>query len=135
MNPGPGDVALVRAAQSGDAGSLGLLLKSHRARMLAIAVSMLGRVWTALERLSEPLRLVATLRYFTGAQSYEAIAEICGVPVGSVRSRLSAAKARLADELLRTATQVLHHSDGPVRRVVSHYAPRDPADVTVVRAV
>jgi RNA polymerase sigma-70 factor, ECF subfamily len=60
-------------------------------------------VWTALERLSEPLRLAVTLRYFTGASSYEAIAEVCGVPVGTVRSRLSAAKAKLADELLETA--------------------------------
>ena len=32
-------------------------------------------VWTALERLSEPLRLAVMLRYFTGASSYEAIAE------------------------------------------------------------
>ena len=51
-------------------------------------------VWTALERLSEPLRLAVMLRYFTGASSYEAIAEVCGVPVGTVRSRLSAAKAQ-----------------------------------------
>ena len=60
-------------------------------------------VWTALERLSEPLRLAVMLRYFTGASSYEAIAEVCGVPVGTVRSRLSAAKAKLAEELLETA--------------------------------
>jgi len=60
-------------------------------------------VWTALERLSEPLRLAVTLRYFTGASSYEAIAELCGVPVGTVRSRLNAAKAKLAEELLETA--------------------------------
>ena len=57
-------------------------------------------VWTALERLSEPLRLAVMLRYFTGASSYEAIADVCGVPVGTVRSRLSAAKAKLAEELL-----------------------------------
>ena len=31
-------------------------------------------VWTALERLSEPLRLAVMLRYFSGASSYEAIA-------------------------------------------------------------
>jgi RNA polymerase sigma factor (sigma-70 family) len=60
-------------------------------------------VWTALERLSEPLRLAVMLRYFTGASSYETIADICGVPVGTVRSRLSAAKAKLAEELLETA--------------------------------
>jgi RNA polymerase sigma factor (sigma-70 family) len=60
-------------------------------------------VWTALGRLSEPLRLPLILRHFSGASSYEAIAEICGVPVGTVRSRLNAARTRLADELLATA--------------------------------
>jgi RNA polymerase sigma factor (sigma-70 family) len=60
-------------------------------------------VWTALERLPEPLRLAVMLRYFTGARSSEAIADTFGVPVGTVRSRLSAAKRRLAEELLETA--------------------------------
>jgi RNA polymerase sigma-70 factor (ECF subfamily) len=70
-------------------------------------------VWTALERLSEPLRLAVMLRYFTGASSYEAIAELCGVPVGTVRSRLSAAKAKLAEELLETAATA--HDDAVAR--------------------
>ena len=175
MSEGPPDVILVRAAQSGDTASLGALLERHRARMLALAVGILGHgpqaedavqdacliavrrlgelrdpsaarawlltivtnacraqlrrsapalmsdademldaptpdtveraiehsalrdwVWTALERLSEPLRLVTILRYFTGADSYDAIAALCGVPVGTVRSRLNAAKANLA---------------------------------------
>ena len=68
-------------------------------------------VWTALERLSEPLRLVVLLRYFSGASSYEAIAEVCGVPVGTVRSRLSAAKAKLAEELLETAAAAHDEAD------------------------
>jgi Sigma-70, region 4 len=69
-------------------------------------------VWTALERLSEPLRLVTILRYFTCADSYEAIAELCGVPIGTVRSRLNAAKANLAEELLNTAAQQHVHPGG-----------------------
>ena len=60
-------------------------------------------VWTAIEQLSPPLRLAVVLRYFTGASSYEAIAEVSGVPVGTVRSRLSSARAKLADALLATA--------------------------------
>lgn len=60
-------------------------------------------VWTALGGLSEPLRVAVVLRYFTSANSYDAIAELCGVPVGTVRSRLNAARKQLADELLRTA--------------------------------
>jgi RNA polymerase sigma factor (sigma-70 family) len=66
-------------------------------------------VWTALDRLSEPLRLPIVLRYFSNASSYEAIADVCGVPVGTVRSRLNAARTKLADELLATAA--LAHAD------------------------
>ncbi|HEX5618909.1 MAG TPA: sigma-70 family RNA polymerase sigma factor [Solirubrobacteraceae bacterium] len=66
-------------------------------------------VWTALERLSEPLRTPLVLRYFSNASSYDAIADICGVPVGTVRSRLNAARGKLADELLATAA--LAHTD------------------------
>jgi RNA polymerase sigma factor (sigma-70 family) len=61
-------------------------------------------VWAALERLSEPLRLAVMLRYFTAAASYEAIADLCAIPVGTVRSRLHAGRARLADELLAIAS-------------------------------
>lgn len=60
-------------------------------------------VWHALEDLSPPLRLVAMLRYFTGVTSYDDIAGACGVPVGTVRSRLSEARGRLARALLATA--------------------------------
>jgi RNA polymerase sigma-70 factor (ECF subfamily) len=187
------DAALVRAAQTGEAESLGALLERHRALLLAVAVGMLGHgpraedavhdtfvlalrhigelrdpgaarawllailgnvcraelrrpaaapvaepaeprgaadlrpvdeaidrlalrdwVWAALERLSEPLRLVVVLRHFTSASSYEAIADVCGVPVGTVRSRLNAARRKLADELLATAAGA-HPDAGPGR--------------------
>jgi RNA polymerase sigma factor (sigma-70 family) len=185
---GPDDAVLARAAQAGDATSMGLLFERHRAHLHAVAVGMLGHgsdsedcvqdtiviamrrigelrepaaiggwlvaivvnvcraqlrrstrelpdadtaelrgaldsveeavdrgalrdwVWTALERLPEPQRVVVMLRHFSTASSYSAIAEICDVPVGTVRSRLNAARARLADELLRTATAA--HADG-----------------------
>ena len=75
-------------------------------------------VWTALERLSEPLRLAVLLRYFTGASSYETIADVCGVPVGTVRSRLSAAKQKLAEELLETAAAAHDDEVGRLRHAV-----------------
>jgi RNA polymerase sigma-70 factor (ECF subfamily) len=66
-------------------------------------------VWTALERLPESQRIAVILSHFSSASSYEAIAELCDVPVGTVRSRLSAARARLAEELLATAAAA--HTD------------------------
>jgi len=46
------------------------------------------------------------LRYFSGASSYEEIAALCGVPLGTVRSRRNEAKRRLAEALLEEATAV-----------------------------
>ena len=60
-------------------------------------------VWTAIESLSEPLQLPLILRYFSGASSYAEIAAICGVPLGTVRSRLNQAKRKLAEALLSEA--------------------------------
>lgn len=66
-------------------------------------------VWHALSQLSEPLRTVALLRYFSDACTYEEIAALCGIPVGTVRSRLSQARAKLMATLTDTATA--HHPD------------------------
>jgi RNA polymerase sigma-70 factor (ECF subfamily) len=83
-------------------------------------VALRDWVWTAVERLPEPQRLTVMLRHFSSANSYEAIAQLCDVPVGTVRSRLSAARARLADELLATAAEA--HDD--------HAAVRERAALT-----
>jgi RNA polymerase sigma-70 factor (ECF subfamily) len=56
-------------------------------------------VWSALERLPEEERLALVLRHFTRCRSYEAIATVCGVPVGTVRSRLNRARRRLVAAL------------------------------------
>jgi RNA polymerase sigma-70 factor, ECF subfamily len=61
-------------------------------------------IWTALERLPQDQRLTVMLRYFTRHASYHEIAATLGIPVGTVRSRLSQAKAKLADALLATAS-------------------------------
>ncbi|MGA6226033.1 RNA polymerase sigma factor, partial [Streptomyces umbrinus] len=61
-------------------------------------------IWEAIEELSPTLRLPLVLRHFsTGVTSYERIAEACGVPVGTVRSRLSQGRAKLATALAATA--------------------------------
>jgi RNA polymerase sigma factor (sigma-70 family) len=60
-------------------------------------------VWTALSELPEPLRVAVMLRYFGSYSSYKEISAILGVPIGTVSSRLSQVKVKLADALLKTA--------------------------------
>lgn len=60
-------------------------------------------VWHALEDLSPPLRLVVMLRYFSSVTAYQDIADVCGVPVGTVRSRLHEARGKLSQALMATA--------------------------------
>lgn len=64
-------------------------------------------VWTALDALSEPLQEAVLLRYFTTASSYQQIAAACGVPVGTVRSRLNQARTKL-DNALRATADTTH---------------------------
>jgi RNA polymerase sigma factor (sigma-70 family) len=179
------DAELTRAAQAGDAGSLGVLLARHEAGMRAVALSMIGYgpdtddvvqdaalvavrritdvcnpaavgpwlravvrnecrmwlrsrrigdrggeilsalpsedpmpeelidrqmlqdwVWHAVEDLSPSLRVVAMLRYFSDVSSYEQIAAVCELPIGTVRSRLSQVRVKLTERLSTTAERV-----------------------------
>ncbi|MFF3606757.1 RNA polymerase sigma factor [Streptomyces sp. NPDC002463] len=69
------------------------------------AHAMRDWIWEAVEDLSPALRLPVVLRYFsTGMTSYQQIAEACGTPVGTVRSRLHQARASLAKALEATAS-------------------------------
>jgi len=54
------------------------------------------RMHEALRFLSEELRSCIMLRYFSFANSYEEMALVLDIPVGTVRSRLSAARAKLS---------------------------------------
>src|SRR5829696_3526661 len=72
-------------------------------------LAMRDWVWTALGELPQPLRVTAMLRYFGSYPSYGQISAILGVPVGTVSSRLSQAKLKLADALLETAA--LEHDE------------------------
>jgi RNA polymerase sigma-70 factor (ECF subfamily) len=56
-------------------------------------------LWRALDLLPEDERIALVLRHFTRCDSYEAIAAVCGVPVGTVRSRLNRARRRLLETL------------------------------------
>ncbi|MEO3807792.1 sigma-70 family RNA polymerase sigma factor [Sphaerisporangium sp. B11E5] len=67
-------------------------------------------IWHAVEELSPPIRMAVMLRYFsTGVTTYEQIATACGVPMGTVRSRLSQGRAKMAESLLASAASA--HGD------------------------
>lgn len=62
-------------------------------------------VWTTLESLSPTLRLPLVLRYFSRANSYEAIAALLDVPIGTVRSRLNEGRRQLTRALTALADE------------------------------
>ncbi|WP_327247941.1 RNA polymerase sigma factor [Streptomyces sp. NBC_01320] len=81
-------------------------------------------VWEALEELSPLLRMPLVLRHFTtGVTSYEQIARACGVPVGTVRSRLSLGRAKLTAALAATADAA--HGDAEQRVLASRIEARE----------
>jgi RNA polymerase sigma factor (sigma-70 family) len=55
-------------------------------------------LYAGISSLPEVLRSTVLLRYFSGFQSYEEIAGLLSVPVGTVRSRLNQAKVKLAEQ-------------------------------------
>jgi len=66
-------------------------------------------IWHSIDELSPTLRQTVLLRYFTDVNSYEQIAEVLEVPVGTVRSRLNQARGKLAEALRATADRA--HAD------------------------
>jgi len=69
-------------------------------------------VWAALERLNPDDQLTVMLRYFTRCRTYDAIAAVSAVPVGTVRSRLHRARSQLNGALARTLEgSALSHAD------------------------
>jgi RNA polymerase sigma factor (sigma-70 family) len=60
-------------------------------------------VHSALDALPDEERLTVLLRHFTRCTSYQAIASVTGVPIGTVRSRLNRGRTRLVGALTATA--------------------------------
>ncbi|MFI9052403.1 RNA polymerase sigma factor [Streptomyces sp. NPDC053427] len=83
-------------------------------------------IWGAMEQLPPQLRLVLILRHFSGITAYQEIADVCEVPVGTVRSRLHQAREKLAQALLASAEQA--HGDASALTEDS----RDEAVATLV---
>ncbi|MFF2523132.1 RNA polymerase sigma factor [Streptomyces liangshanensis] len=64
-------------------------------------------VWRAVGELSPTLRMAVMLRHFSPrTPSYEEMAALCGVPVGTVRSRLSEARRKLVEAMTATSDSV-----------------------------
>ncbi|MFF1868198.1 RNA polymerase sigma factor [Kitasatospora herbaricolor] len=67
-------------------------------------------LWCAVDELSPVLRTTVMLRHFSPrTPSYQEMATLYGVPVGTVRSRLNEARSRLAAAMAATADAV--HAD------------------------
>ncbi|GAA5180845.1 sigma-70 family RNA polymerase sigma factor [Rugosimonospora acidiphila] len=61
-------------------------------------------LWRAIDELSPTLRATVMLRHFSPrTPSYDQIAALYGVPVGTVRSRLNEARTKLTEALAATA--------------------------------
>ncbi len=74
-------------------------------------------IWHAIDSLSPALREVILLRHFSDVTAYEQIAAACRLPVGTVRSRLNQARAKLSEALLATADQA--YDDAAARNAAS----------------
>ncbi|MGW0080714.1 RNA polymerase sigma factor [Streptomyces sp. NPDC003393] len=67
-------------------------------------------IWRAIDELSPTLRMAVLLRHFSPrTPSYEQMAALCGVPVGTVRSRLAEGRRKLTEAMAATADSV--HAD------------------------
>lgn len=78
-------------------------------------------VYAALNQLSDELKACVMLRHFSRFKSYDDIATILGIPIGTVRSRLSAAREKLLScykEFSDAADKALSES----RRWSSYYS-------------
>lgn len=73
-------------------------------------------LWTALGELSPDQRLALVLQHLAGLSAYRDIAATLQVPIGTVRSRLAAARQRLATALVATA-DAAHDDVATVTRV------------------
>lgn len=106
------NVCLMRIRQQREIPSLGIeLADAAPGPEEALEQHVMGEwVWHALDGLSPDERLTIMLRHFTRCTSYDAIARVTSVPVGTVRSRLNRARRQLADILMATAagTQMSH---------------------------
>lgn len=88
---------VVAADESGEAGdALDLLADGETPETILLRRSQADRVRGILGLLPEPLREVLVLRELEEL-SYREIAEVAGVPVGTVMSRLSRARRHFAD--------------------------------------
>jgi RNA polymerase sigma-70 factor (ECF subfamily) len=78
----------------------GLELQDQRQPLLSLALrgEEHRRIWQAVQRLPIKLRAAVVLRYYHD-MSYEDLAQALGCPIGTVRSRLHAAHARLRVDL------------------------------------
>ncbi|MFI5842573.1 RNA polymerase sigma factor [Catenuloplanes sp. NPDC051500] len=83
-------------------------------------------VWHAIALLSDPIREVMLLRYFSGFSAYEQISQLCGIPVDTVGSRLRDGRRVLGRRLRETAGDAFRAADADAdarrREARQHFA-------------
>lgn len=98
-------------------------------------------IYTGITHLPDSLRSTIMLRYFSSYSSYESIASILKIPVGTVRSRLNQAKLKLSqhwrlsesaynhveeqsnewNQFYLNAFSGMHHHDEHKNRLLDHF--------------
>ena len=101
------------------------------------------QMFEAMNNLSEELRSCVLLRYFSNYSTYEEIAQMLAIPLGTVRSRLAAAREKLlayynksvdaSDDAIKQAAQwsgyyfrlcnKLYHDWENRREFIEHFVP------------
>src|SRR5436190_748268 len=99
------DQGLIEACRAGQAEAFGVLVRRYQDRLHPTLLRLTGRaedaddlMQGALNDLAPDHRAVVILKDFDGHR-YEEIAEILGIPVGTVRSRLHRARGELRERL------------------------------------
>ncbi len=85
-----------RSVELNESHSYGETLLQHSIESRLDEAADKQKLFESLSILSEELRSCMMLRYFSQSRSYDSIAQLLGLPVGTVRSRLAAGREKLA---------------------------------------
>src|SRR5947208_6021567 len=95
---------------------MSLLMLRQPPRSTLFPYTTLFRSWGVISTLTPADRVTVMLRYFSRCHSYEAIASITGVPVGTVRGRLQDRKSTR----LNSSHQIISYAVFCLKKKIDH---------------